>query len=105
MTTDAGSMPAGRTAVSTTAASAPAGTYSQAIVAAGLVFVSGQTPRGGLAMAAHVTVFLRDQAKAAEFDAIYRGFVGSAPPAQSDLTVGELEVNAILALAHPTRAR
>lgn len=49
-----------------------------------------------------VTVYLRDQSRAAEFDAVYREFVTEPMPAraivQSDLTVGEVEISAILCL-------
>ncbi|TRW45888.1 RidA family protein [Georgenia yuyongxinii] len=55
-----------------------------------------------LAHALTVTVYLRDQGRSGEFDEIYRAYVGDPPPAraivQSDLSVGELEVTAVLAL-------
>jgi 2-iminobutanoate/2-iminopropanoate deaminase len=53
--------------------------------------------------AVQVTVFLKDPANSAAFDSIYREWVGEPAPSrtlvQSSLTVGELEVNAVLAVA------
>ncbi|WP_238592102.1 RidA family protein [Pseudonocardia sp. EC080625-04] len=54
-----------------------------------------------LGQALYVTVFLRDPSNAPHFDAIYRTFVGTDPPARtlvpSALTIGEVEINAVLA--------
>lgn len=121
-----------RQAIITSDAPAPAGTYSQAIISGGFVFISGQTPRrpdGERAMAdpfsvqaelvmrnleavagaagssmvnaVQVTVYLKNPANASAFDAIYAGWVGTPPPSrtlvQSSLTIGELEVSAVLA--------
>lgn len=53
-----------------------------------------------LAHAAKVTVYLRDMTRAAEFDRIYRGFVGVPYPAraivQSSFIDFDIEIDAIL---------
>lgn len=127
---------AGRREVRSPAAPPPAGSYSQGIVAGGLLFVAGQTPRlpdgrrlesepfdvqarqaldnldaiaqaagTSLRRAASVTVFLRDPARRAEFDRIYREYVGEPWPAraivQSDLFGLELELTAVIACDRP----
>lgn len=121
----------GISSVRTDAAPSPAGTYSQAVVAAGLVFLSGQTPRdidgtrlgdrpfteqvaramanlaavataagSSLDRAVKVTVYLRDPARAADFDRVYREWFGPVPPArtlvQSGLPGVDVEIDAIL---------
>ncbi|MGO4384731.1 RidA family protein [Specibacter sp. RAF43] len=52
--------------------------------------------------AVQVTVFLKDPRNSAAFDAIYKKWVGNPAPSrtlvQSSLTIGELEVNAVLAV-------
>jgi 2-iminobutanoate/2-iminopropanoate deaminase len=111
----------------------PAGTYSLAVRAGGLIFLSGQTPRdcnnvrhgdkpfetqarmtlenlraaaeaagSSLNHAVKVNVFLRDPSTQAKvFDAIYKEFVGSPPPArtltQSNLPGFDIEIDATLA--------
>jgi len=110
----------------------PAGAYSVAMEAGGLVFLAGQTPRdrdnvrhgdkpfavqarmaldnleaaanaAGLSLkdAVRVGVFLRDAARAKEFDAIYREYVSEPFPVrtltQSSLPGFDVEVDAILA--------
>lgn len=119
-------------AINTSAAPPPAGTYSQAVAAGGLVFLAGQTPRlasgerrndaafpeqarmtlrnleavaqaAGLTLAhtAMLTVFLRNPADAAAFDAVWCEVAPDVRPAraivQSDLPGFALEVTAILA--------
>jgi reactive intermediate/imine deaminase len=55
-----------------------------------------------LRRALHVTVFLRDMANATEFDEVFADFVSFPPPARilipSELTIGELEITAVVAL-------
>lgn len=55
-----------------------------------------------VADAAKVTVFLRDADHRAEFDAVYRDYVGDPPPARTVVVTGDLpfavEVDAIVAL-------
>lgn len=119
--------------VQTSDAPQPAGTYSQAIIHQGLLYISGQTPRlpdgtrimeasfedqtraamnnlktiaeaagTSLTRAIYVTVYLRDPDQGKDFDAIYRQYLGQTPPAraivQSSLTIGALEISAVVAM-------
>jgi 2-iminobutanoate/2-iminopropanoate deaminase len=101
-----------RDEIATDRAPAPAGTYSQAIAANGLLWIAGQTPRapGGtritgsfeeqarqtldnveavahaagttLSAAVKVNVYVRDTADRGKFDEIYREYVGHPAPAR-----------------------
>lgn len=101
-----------RDEITTERAPAPAGTYSQAIAAGGLLWIAGQTPRApdgtritgsfeeqarqtldnveavaqaagsSLRAAVKVNVYLRDTDNRAKFDEIYREYVGGPAPAR-----------------------
>ena len=128
---------ADRWAVRTEAAPPSAGPYSQAIVAGGLVFLAGQTPRtpdgerlldhslpeqvrrtmdnlravaeaagSSLHDAVKVSVFVRPGVDMSVVNAIYAEYFTDPLPARtttvSDLAVGAIEVDAILAPAGPS---
>lgn len=101
-----------RDKITTDEAPAPAGTYSQAIAAGGLLYIAGQTPRTPdgtrvsgsfeeqarqtldnveavaraagttLAAAVKVNVYVRDTDQRGKFDEIYREYVGDPAPAR-----------------------
>ncbi len=118
-------------AVRTNDAPAPAGPYSQAVVAGGLVFLAGQTPRtpagerlldrpldvqvrqtldnlaavaaaagSSLAAAVRTTLYIRPGVEMAVVNDIWSTYFPAPQPARttivSDLTTGEIEVDAIL---------
>jgi len=119
-------------AVVTSNAPTPQFSYSQGVKWAGLLFIAGQVPvdphtgkvpelfgeqvrqvlqnlsaiaeAGGtsLAYALRVGVFLKDFAKVAEMDGIYRGYFDPPLPARTTVQVGlrgfEVEMDAIVAL-------
>jgi 2-iminobutanoate/2-iminopropanoate deaminase len=101
-----------RKEITTDGAPSPAGTYSQAIAANGLLWIAGKTPRtpegtrvtgsfeeparqtldnveavaraagSSLSAAVKVNVYLRDPENRGTFDEIYREYVGKPAPAR-----------------------
>ena len=107
-----------RVAVSTSKAPSPRFSYSQGIIAAGLLFIAGQVPidpetgstaesfadqvdqtlrnlaavaeaaGGSLADAVRVNVYLEDIDRVQEMDAIYRGYFAEPLPARTTIRAG-----------------
>lgn len=107
-----------RTAISTSNAPTPSFSYSQGIVAAGLLFIAGQIPvdphthempeqfdaqvhqtlqnltavaaaaGASLEDAVRVGVYLEDLGRASEMDAIYRSYFGDPLPARTTIRAG-----------------